>query len=81
MAEKNQKKAKKIFVCSPYGGKLGNIRRAAIICKYILQDGNIPFAPHVFFPQFLDEKDDLQRAAGINAGIVFMESFADRDAL
>jgi hypothetical protein len=48
---------------------LGNIKLAQRICKQVLEDGGIPYAPHLLFPQFLDDADACQRAAGIEAGI------------
>ena len=70
------KPRKKIFVCSPYGGKEKNLTKAKAICRALLQDkknGGIPFAPHVFFTQFLNESDPLERSAGIDAGLAVME--------
>lgn len=65
---------KLVFVSTPFHADtgaemLGNIRLAQRICKQVLEDGGIPYAPHLLFPQFLDDADACQRAAGIEAGI------------
>ena len=65
---------KLVFVSTPFHADtgaemLGNIKLAQRICKQVLEDGGIPYAPHLLFPQFLDDADACQRAAGIEAGI------------
>lgn len=56
-----------VFVCSPYGGKPENIEQAINYCLMEMDLGNTPFAPHVFFPQMLDEETD--RDTGIAHGL------------
>ena len=56
-----------VFVCSPYGGKPRNVTRAFNYCIMETELGNIPFAPHCFYPQFMDEKTD--RYIAIEMGI------------
>ena len=34
----------------------------------------VPYAPHLLFPQFLDDADACQRAAGIEAGIEMLQT-------
>ena len=68
---------KLVFVSTPFHADtgaemLGNIRLAQRICKQVLEDGGIPYAPHLLFPQFLDDADARQRAAGIEAGIAML---------
>lgn len=62
--------AKRIFVCSPLRGDYeANIAKARAFCKQVLLEGCIPYAPHLFFTQFLDDTDEAQRMLGIEAGI------------
>lgn len=68
---------KLVFVSTPFHADTGaemqrNIRLAQRICKQVLEDGDIPYAPHLLFPQFLDDADARQRAAGICAGIAML---------
>lgn len=65
--------SKKIYVCSPYGAKtekeIANNRRIALIaCKAIIERGNIPVAPHIYFPQFLNDNKESEREFAIQAG-------------
>lgn len=47
-----------IYVCSPYAGDiLGNTQRARKYCQYVLQEGGVPLAPHLLFPQFTSDRE------------------------
>ena len=64
---------KKIFVCSRYAGNVErNVAVAKELCRAVIEDGGIPFAPHLLYPRFLDDHDPEQRAAGIACGLAFM---------
>jgi len=63
----------KIFVCSPYRGDVkNNVKNAQDYCKWVVKQGHIPFAPHLIYPQFLDDNVESERNAGIQAGKTFM---------
>ncbi len=60
---------KLVFVASPFKGNVKkNTTLARGACLYVLDKGQVPFAPHLFFTQFLDDNDAQERAQGINAG-------------
>ena len=47
-----------IYVCTPYSGDIeGNTKRARKYCKYVLQEGGEPLAPHLLFPQFTKDRE------------------------
>ena len=59
-----------IFVCSPYRGDvIRNAEKAQLYCQMVIKSGLIPIAPHLYFPQFLDDNDPAEREAGIRAGL------------
>ena len=61
---------KKIYICSPYKGNTErNTARAKIYCRFAFESGHVPIAPHLYFPQFLDDGDKNERAAGIRYGL------------
>jgi len=60
-----------VFVCSPYGGKRVNLKRAIDYCLAEIDMGNVPFAPHLLYPQMLDEATDRQ--LGIDMGIEMLQ--------
>jgi hypothetical protein len=52
---------KKIFVCSPFAGDTErNTLYAQEACRFVVETGNNPFAPHLFYPQFIDERTGRQ---------------------
>lgn len=53
----------KIFICSPYQGNIEeNKKKAAYYAKIVAKAGNVPVAPHIYFPTFLDEKNPNERS-------------------
>lgn len=53
---------KLIYVCSPFSGDVdGNVKRAKDYCKFVLSEGNVPLAPHLLFPQFLNDNVESER--------------------
>ena len=70
---------KKIYVCSPYHGDvITNVNNAQNYCKLLIQYKYIPVAPHLYFPQFLDDRCPEDRALGIKYGL---ELLSECDAL
>lgn len=59
-----------IFICSPYASRGSipeNIIRAQRMCKKALAEGNSPIAPHLIYPQILDDSNPTERALGLKA--------------
>ncbi len=62
-----------IYVCSPYAGDTEhNIIRARGYCKFVVSKGHIPLAPHLHFPQFLDDDDKEQRELGLSFALALL---------
>ena len=65
----------KIFICSPYQGNIEeNKKKAAYYAKIVAKAGNVPVAPHIYFPTFLDEKNPNERMTGIEMGLELMDT-------
>ena len=65
----------KIFICSPYQGNIEeNKKKAAYYAKIVSKAGNVPVAPHIYFPTFLDEKNPNERMTGIEMGLELMDT-------
>jgi len=63
-----------VFICSPYRGDVArNIENAQHYCQIAIKAGKIPIAPHLYFPQFLDDNDPTQRRIGIFYGLELMK--------
>ncbi len=62
-----------VYICSPFSGDTeGNIKRAQKFCRFALEKGNIPLAPHLMFPQFMDDNNEKERDLAIFMDIVLM---------
>lgn len=69
---------KLIYVCTPYRASTPeelseNIRLAKRVCKRVLSENDVPYAPHLFFPGFLDEGNPDDRKTGMDAGMKVLE--------
>lgn len=70
---------KRVFICSPFRSTGLAQRRLheawlRLLCARALAQGHAPFAPHGFYPRMLDDTDPEQRAAGIGAGMAWLEA-------
>jgi len=62
-----------VFICSPYAGDTDtNIQNARRFCRFAVEQNCIPIAPHLLFPQFLDDANASDRAAGLFFGKVLL---------
>ncbi len=58
-----------VIVESPFAGDMERNRQYAIrACVDCMNRGEVPYASHLFFPQFLDELAPAQREMGLTAG-------------
>lgn len=76
------KHGKIIFICSPYKGKTEkeqsrNVRLTQRYCKLACSLGFTPFAPHLLYPQFLDETNQSERDFGINCGLNILRNCSE----
>jgi len=62
-----------IYICSPLTGDIErNTRRARGYCRFAVDAGVIPIAPHLLFTQFLDDRDPEQRSLGMLFALVLL---------
>ena len=59
-----------VFICSPFAGDIdANVANAMKYCRFAIDKGKFPIAPHCYFPRFMDDGDPVQRELGISFGI------------
>ncbi len=52
-----------VYICSPFSGDIsGNIERAKKYSRFAVDQKAIPLAPHLLFPQFMDEDTERELA-------------------
>ena len=67
-----------VYVCSPFSGDpAGNAERARSYCRFAADSGYAPFAPHLFFPQFLDDGIQEERELGLFMAIIMLTKCAE----
>ncbi len=67
-----------VFICSPFAGDTAlNVRKARGYCRYAVSKNCIPIAPHLLFPQFMDDSDPAQRDQAILMGMVLMSKCSE----
>lgn len=60
---------KLIYVASPYAGDIEtNTQFAKKACRFVMNEGYAFFAPHLLYPQVLDEDNPDERQLGLNMG-------------
>ena len=63
-----------VYVCSPLRGDIEtNVRRAHGYCRFVIQQGALPLAPHAIFTTFLDDTIPQERQLGMALGLELME--------
>ena len=64
---------KRIYLCSRYAGDTArNEVVAERLCRQLVDAGQAPFAPHLLYPRFLDDRNPSERELGIACGLAFM---------
>ncbi len=62
-----------VYICSPYSGNVKeNTRRTQEFCRFAFEEGQIPLAPHLMFPQFLKDEDPEERQLALFMDIVLL---------
>ena len=78
MEEKSKRFRPLVYVCSPYSGDVeGNVAAARRYCRFAVDKGFIPIAPHLLFPQFLDDDNPEERELGLFFGNALMSKCAE----
>ena len=62
-----------VYICSPFSGDTdGNTQRARRYCRFAVRNGCIPLAPHLLFPQFMDDTKPAERNLALFMDIVLL---------
>ena len=67
-----------VYICSPFSGDVdGNVKAAQRYSRYAVDKGYIPIAPHLLFPQFLNDADPNERELGLFFGNALMSKCSE----
>ena len=69
---------KLIYIASPYAGDIEtNVVAARRYSRFAVEKGYIPIAPHLLFPQFLNDSDPNERELGLFFGNAIMSKCSE----
>lgn len=66
------------YICSPYAGAVEeNVKAAIRYCRFAVEEGYIPLAPHLLYPQILNDNNPKERELGLFFGNALMSKCAE----
>ena len=67
-----------VYICSRYAGDIEkNVAAARTYSRFAVEQGYIPIAPHLLFPQFLNDSDPKERELGLFFGNAIMSKCSE----
>lgn len=67
-----------VYICSPYAGDVEtNVKAAQRYSRFAVDSGYLPIAPHLLFPQFMDDSNPKERELAVFFGNVLMSKCAE----
>ena len=79
--EEEQRKARfrpLVYVCSPYAGDTEqNVVNARTYCRHVVKNGGIPVAPHLLFPQFMNDSNVQERELALFMNMALLSKCAE----
>ena len=62
-----------VYICSPFRGEVGrNCTDARRYCAFAVEQKVIPIAPHLLFPQFMDDETPEERELAIHMELILL---------
>lgn len=62
-----------IYICSPFSGDIkNNIKKARAFCRFAITKNCIPIAPHLLYPQFMDDSIQKDRKMAMHFNYVLL---------
>lgn len=67
-----------VYICSPLSGDMeANQEKARTYCRHAVDTGYIPIAPHIYFPQFMNDSSLKERNLALFMDIVLLSKCAE----
>ena len=69
---------KVVYICSPFAGDVeANTEKTRRYCRYAVDAGCMPIAPHLLYPQFMDDSDPAERDVALKFGFILLSRCAE----
>lgn len=67
-----------VYICSPYAGDIDtNVENARRYSRFAVEKGYIPIAPHLLFPQFMNDRNIKERQLSMFFGNALMSKCSE----
>ena len=67
-----------VYICSPLSGAVElNQENARRYCRFAVDNGYIPLAPHIYFTQFMDDRIAKERELALFMDIVLLSKCSE----
>jgi hypothetical protein len=67
-----------VYICSPFSGDMEtNLANARRYCRFAIDRGCIPIAPHLLFPQFMDDSIQAERDLALRMNLILLTKCAE----
>lgn len=67
-----------VYICSPLSGAVElNQENARRYCRFAVESGYIPLAPHIYFTQFMDDRIAKERELALFMDIVLLSKCSE----
>ena len=67
-----------VYICSSFAGDIdSNVKATRAYSRFAVEAGYIPIAPHLLFPQFLNDADPQERQLGLFFGNALMSKCSE----
>lgn len=67
-----------VYICSPLAGDMErNQEKARTYCRFAVDSGYVPIAPHIYFTQFMDDENSKERELALFMDIVLLSKCAE----
>ena len=67
-----------VYICSPLAGDMvKNQENARTYCRFAVDVGCVPIAPHIYFTQFMNDNDRKERDLALFMDIVLLSKCAE----
>ena len=68
--ERKKSQPAKVYICSPFKGDVEtNTANAIRYCRFAVEKGYFPIAPHVYLPRFMDDDVPAERELALSFGL------------
>ncbi|GHU90014.1 hypothetical protein FACS1894202_09130 [Clostridia bacterium] len=60
----------KVYICSPFAGDTEtNVANALKYCRFAVERGKFPIAPHCYLPRFMNDDNPAERELALSFGV------------